>query len=401
MSNSPDKHKTGTLLAHLGRQSDATFGSVNPPVYHASTILFDTLDAYESKNPSLWPHKPSYGRSGTPTSFALEDAVAELEGGDRSFLFCSGLAAIAVTLLALVEAGGHALICDACYGPVRRFCDGVLARFGVEVEYYDPLIGAGIAARFKANTQVVHLESPGSLTFEMLDVPAIAAAAAAAGIPTMMDNSWATFLNFKPLEHGIDVSVQAGTKYLVGHSDAMFGVVTCTRRTEAMLNRTVRHLGQCAGPDDVYLALRGLRTLAVRLPRHQDTALALCRWLAGRAEVDRVLWPALPDDPGHEIWRRDFAGASGLFGIVLARPYSDAALGAMLNGLELFGIGSSWGGFESLMIRTRPEEGRTATTWTAPGPCLRVHAGLEDPDDLIADLDAGFERLAEAAGASS
>jgi len=401
MTKRPHKHKTQTLLAHLGRPSDDAFGAVNPPVYHASTILFDTLEAYEAKNSSLWPRKPSYGRLGTPTSFALEEAVAELEGGSRSFLFCSGLAAIAATLLALVEAGGHALICDACYAPVRRFCDGVLARLGVEVEYYDPLIGAGIAALFKANTQVVHLESPGSLTFEMQDVPAIASAAAAAGIPTMMDNSWATFINFKPLERGIDISVQSGTKYLVGHSDAMFGVATCNRKTEAKLGRTVRQLGQCAGPDDVYLALRGLRTMAVRLPRHQETALALCRWLAARAEVDRVLCPALPDDPGHEIWRRDFAGASGLFGVILARPYSDAALGAMLNGLELFGIGSSWGGFESLMIRSRPEEGRTATAWTAPGPCLRIHAGLEDPDDLIADLDAGFERLAEAAGAST
>lgn len=396
MSKRPRKRKTATLLAHLGRVPDASFGAVNPPVYHASTILFDSLEAYEARNPNLWPRKPSYGRTGTPTSFALEDAVAELEGGHRSFLLCSGLAALSVTLLALVETGGHALICDACYGPLRRFCDATLARLGVEIEYYDPLIGAGIAALFKANTQVVHLESPGSLTFEMQDVPAIAAAARTAGVPTVMDNTWATFLNFKPLEHGVDISVQAGTKYLIGHSDAMFGVVTCTWETEATLSRTVRLLGQCAGPDDVYLALRGLRTMAVRLPRHQDTALAVGRWLAARAEVDRVLYPALPGDPGHEIWRRDCAGASGLFGVVLARPFSDAALGAMLNGLELFGIGSSWGGFESLMIRTRPEDGRTATTWTAPGPCLRIHAGLEDPDDLIADLEAGFERLAAA-----
>jgi cystathionine beta-lyase len=400
MSKRPRKRKPATQLAHLGRLPDASFGAVNPPVYHASTILFDTLEAYEARNPNLWPRKPSYGRTGTPTSFALEDAIAELEGGHRSFLFCSGLAALSVTLLALVETGGHALVCDACYGPVRRFCDVVLARLGVEVEYYDPLIGAGITALFKPNTQVVHLESPGSLTFEMQDVPAIATAARAASIPTMMDNTWATFLNFRPLEHGIDISVQAGTKYLIGHSDAMFGVVICTREIEVPLSRTSRLLGQCAGPDDVYLALRGLRTMAVRLPRHQETALAVGRWLAARPEVDRVLYPALPGGPGHEIWRRDYTGASGLFGVVLARPYSDTALGAMLDGLELFGIGSSWGGFESLIIRTRPEEGRTATTWTAPGTCLRIHAGLEDPDDLIADLEAGFDRLADAAGAS-
>ncbi len=395
MSKRP--RKTETLVAHLGRAPYTSFGAVNPPVYHASTILFDSLEAYETRDPTQRPRAPSYGRSGTPTSFALEDAVAELEGGHRSFLLCSGLAALNVAILSLVASGGHALICDACYAPMRSFCDDLLARVGVAVQYYDPLIGGGISDLFKPNTQMVHLESPGSLTFEMQDVPAIAAAARAAGIPTMMDNTWATFLNFKPLEHGIKVSVQAGTKYLVGHSDAMFGVITCTEELTPRLGRTVRQLGQCAGPDDVYLALRGLRTMAVRLPRHQDNALALCRWLARRPEVDRILYPALPGDPGHEIWRRDFTGASGLFGLVLARPYSDAALGALMNGLELFGIGSSWGGFESLMIRTRPEQGRTATTWTAPGPSLRVHAGLEDPDDLIADLEAGFARLARAA----
>ncbi|MDX1575517.1 MAG: PLP-dependent transferase, partial [Kiloniellales bacterium] len=232
-------------------------------------------------------------------------------------------------------------------------------------------------------------------------VPAIAAAAQTAGIRTLMDNTWATFLNFRPLEHGIDLSVQAGTKYLVGHSDAMFGIITCTEARETDVGRTVRQLGQCVGPDDVYLALRGLRTLGVRLPRHQETALALCRWLAERPEVARVLYPALPGDPGHEIWRRDFAGASGLFGLVLARPYSDAALGAMIDGLELFGIGSSWGGFESLAIRANPEAYRTATHWTAPGPTLRIHAGLEDPGDLISDLEAGFGRLARAAGDGS
>jgi len=396
MSKRP--RKTETLLAHLGRAPHTPFGTVNPPVYHASTILFDSLDAYETKDRAQTQGTRSYGRMGTPTSFALEEAIAELEGGHRSFLLCSGLAALNVAILSLVANGGHALICDAVYHPTRKFCDDLLARLGIEVQYYDPLIGADISSLFKANTQVVHLESPGSLTFDVQDVPAIAAAAKAAGIATVMDNTWATFINFKPLEHGIDVSVQAGTKYLVGHSDAMFGVVTATEEVEEAVRRTTRQLGQCAGPDDIYLALRGLRTLAVRLPRHQETALALCRWLAGRPEVDRVLYPALPGDPGHEIWRRDFAGASGLFGFVLARPYSDAALSAMMDGLELFGMGSSWGGFESLMILTHPERSRTATAWAAPGPSLRIHAGLEDPDDLIADLAAGFERLARAAG---
>ena len=396
MSKRP--RKTETLLAHLGRGRHTSFGTVNPPVYHASTILFDSLNAYETKDRTQTQGTRSYGRVGTPTSFALEEAIAELEGGYRSFLLCSGLAALNVAILSLVASAGHALICDAVYAPTRKFCDGLLARLGIEVQYYDPLIGANISRLFKPNTRVVHLESPGSLTFDVQDVPAIAAAAKAAGVATVMDNTWATFLNFKPLDYGIDVSVQAGTKYLVGHSDAMFGVVTCTEEIEPELRQTTRQLGQCAGPDDVYLALRGLRTLAVRLPRHQVTALALCRWLAGRPEVDRVLYPALPGDPGHEIWRRDFAGATGLFGFVLARPYSEAALGAMMDGLELFGMGSSWGGFESLMILTHPERNRTACSWAAPGPSLRIHAGLEDPDDLIADLAAGFERLARAAG---
>ncbi len=399
MSKRP--RKTETLLAHLGRAPHTSFGAVNPPVYHASTILFDSLNAYETKDRTQTQGTRSYGRVGTPTSFALEEAIAELEGGYRSFLLCSGLAALNVAILSLVASGGHALICDAVYAPTRKFCDGLLARLGIEVQYYDPLIGADISRLFKPNTRVVHLESPGSLTFDVQDVPAIAAAAKAAGVATVMDNTWATFLNFKPLDYGIDVSVQAGTKYLVGHSDAMFGVVTCTEEIEPELRQTTRQLGQCAGPDDVYLALRGLRTLAVRLPRHQETALALCRWLAGRPEVDRVLYPALPGDPGHEIWRRDFAGASGLFGFVLARPYSEAALGAMMDGLELFGMGSSWGGFESLIILTHPERNRTASSWAAPGPSLRIHAGLEDPDDLIADLAAGFERLARAAGDES
>lgn len=390
------ERKPETLLAHLGREPNTPFGLVNPPVCHASTILFETLAEYEVKDRSQAQGTMSYGRAGTPTSFALEEAVAALEGGHRSFLLCSGLAAVTVGLLSVVESGGHALVTDTAYAPSRRFCDGLLARLGVEVEYYDPLIGAGIEGLFRANTQAVFIESPGSLTFEVQDVPAIAAAAKAAGVRTVMDNTWATFLYFKPLDHGIDVSVQSGTKYLVGHSDAMFGVITCGEEIEPRVRSTVKQLGQCAGPDDVYLALRGLRTMAVRLARHQDTALALCRWLAERPEVERVLYPALPGDPGHEIWRRDFTGASGLFGFVLAQPYSSAQLGALVDELALFGIGSSWGGFESLMIRGYPEKIRTAAPWSAPGPTMRIHAGLEDPGDLIADLEAGFERLARA-----
>ncbi len=392
------RHKPETLLAHLGRDYRAHFGLVNPPVCHGSTILFDDVDTFERTDHNQEKSVISYGRGGTPTTFALEETVAEMEGGYRAFALCSGLAAVSVGILSAVDSGGHALICDNIYGPSRRFCSGLLGRLGVEATYYDPLIGAGIESLFQPNTQVVFLESPGSLTFEMQDVPAIVKAAKAAGVRVVMDNTWATFLHFQPLAHGVDISVQAGTKYMVGHADAMFGVITCTEEIEPRLRQTFKQLGQCAAPDDVYLALRGLRTMAVRLARHQQSATEVAKWLQGRAEVDRVLYPALPEDPGHAIWQRDFTGACGLFGIVLSQPYAREVVNAMINGMELFGIGVSWGGFESLLVPSHPEKARSATTWSAPGPSLRIHVGLEDAGDLIADLEAGFERLTRAAG---
>ncbi|MDH3597041.1 MAG: cystathionine beta-lyase, partial [Rhodospirillales bacterium] len=275
----------------------------------------------------------------------------------------------------------------------RKFCDHMLRRLGVETTYYDPLIGAGIAALMRPNTRLVFLESPGSLTFEVQDAPAIAAAAKAAGAAVLMDTTWPASLLCRPFELGVDISIQAGTKYIVGHSDAMLGLITTNEAFEQKVRLAVQELGQCAAPDDVYLALRGLRTLSVRLARHQETGLALARWLAARPEVERVLHPALPGDPGNDLWRRDFSGASGLFGVVLRAPCPRAAVAAMIEGMELFGLGSSWGGFESLMIAAYPERTRSATTWDAPGRTLRIHAGLEHPADLIADLEAGFERF--------
>ncbi len=396
MTKKPDS-RPGTLLAHLGRDPQAHYGLVNTPVCRGSTILFDGLEQYEARDRSQGKSVLSYGRAGTPTTFALQETLAELDGAERGFTLCSGLAAVMAGFLAFAQAGDQVLVCDALYGPTRRFCNQFLTRMGVEVVYYDPLAGAGIAELFRPNTRMIFLESPGSHTFEVQDVPAITAAARSAGLRTVMDNTWATPLFFRPLEHGVDVAVQAATKYLVGHSDAMLGVVTSTAAAEPDVRRAVRSLGQCASPDDIYLALRGLRTLEVRLERHQQSALRIARWLADRPEVDRILYPALPEDPGHAIWRRDFSGASGLFGFVLARPYPRAAVNALVDGLEFFGIGSSWGGFESLMIRTDPAKFRTATRWTAPGPSLRIYVGLEDPEDLVADLDAGFGRLAEAA----
>ncbi len=386
--------KPDTKITHLGRDPASHYGLVNTPVCRGSTILFDHLEDYEVRDRGQAASALSYGRVGTPTAFAFEETIAELDGAERGFAACSGLAAVGMGFLAFAQAGDHVLVCDTAYGPTRRVCNQLLAQIGVEATFYDPLIGADIATLFRPNTRLVFLESPGTATFEVQDVPAIAAAAKAAGVRTVMDNTWATPLLFKPLAHGIDVAVQSATNYLVGHADAMLGIVTCTAEVEPDVRRARRNLGQCASPDDLYLALRGLRSLGVRLARHQETATRLARWLAARPEVDRVLYPALPEDPGHAIWRRDFTGASGLFGFVLARPYPREAVNAMVDGLMLFGIGSSWGSFESLMIRMAPEKSRTATTWTAPGPTLRVHAGLEDADDLTADLEAGFERLA-------
>jgi len=392
------KRRTETLIAHLGRDPKAYHGVVNPPVFHASTILFERLEDFEDRDRLARRRGVTYGRSGTPTTFALEDAVTGLTGGHGTLIVSSGLAAVTCTLLALLKAGDHLLVTDSCYFPTRKFCDEILAGLGIETSYYDPLLGAGIARLIRPETRLVYCEAPGSLTFEMQDIPAIAEAAHAAGAKVAADTTWASPILFRPFEKGCDVAIQAGTKYIVGHSDAMLGTITASEELEPQIRRTNRLLGQCAGPDDVYLALRGLRTLAVRLQRHAESGLAVARWLQQRPEVARVLHPALPDDPGHAIWKRDFLGASGLFGFVLAAPCETPALAAMLDGLELFGLGASWGGYESLVLPGHPENSRSATAWSASGPLLRLHVGLEDPQDLIDDLAAGFERLRCAGG---
>ncbi|MPZ11385.1 MAG: cystathionine beta-lyase [Kiloniellaceae bacterium] len=394
MKNAAARHRE-TLLAHLGRDPASHFGTVNTPVFHASTLLFDSVEAFqEAGRRRLEKGTSSYGRQGTPTTFAFEDTVAALEGGYGGVALSSGLQAVTVVLMSFATAGSHLLMPDSVYYPARRICDELLHRLGVETTYYDPTIGAGIAELIRDNTALVYLEAPGSLTFEMQDVPAIVAAAKAAGVPTAIDNTWATPLFFQPLSLGVDVVLHAATKYLVGHSDAMLGVVVSGEAHYELLRRTSQFLGCAAAPDDVYLGLRGLRTLAVRLDRHQANALRLVEWLGQRPEVDRLLYPALPSDPGHAIWRRDFAGASGLFGFTLKPCKRDAVL-ALINGLELYGIGASWGGYESLILLTDPDAMRSATRWQPAGPTLRIHAGLEHSDDLIADLDAGFARFGE------
>lgn len=383
--------KDDTTLITAGRDSEKSLGAVNLPVYRASTILFPTYAALRAAHP-LQTDKPYYGRRGTPTSWAFADAVAEIEGGSKAWVYPSGLAAIAGALLAFLDKGDHLLTMDSVYEPTRVVCEKLLKKKGVEVDYFDPLIGEGIAALFRPNTAAVFLETPGSLTFETPDVPAIAAVAKSRGATVILDNTWASPLFFKPFSHGVDVSIQAATKYIAGHSDAMLGVATANEAAWPRLRDAAGVLGQCAGPDDVFLGLRGLRTLGVRLRRHQETALTLAAWLEARPEVRRVLYPALPSDPGHAIWTRDFSGASGLFGVAFERT-SETAIAAMLDGFKHFGIGYSWGGFESLALPAWPSRGRTATTWRDPEPILRLHAGLEDVDDLIADLDAGLARF--------
>ena len=388
MSKRTKKQKDLTRLVHAGRDPACQHGFVNTPIYRGSTVLFPSMAAIEANDQDF-----TYGRLGTPTVKALEEAIAELEGGHRTLLTPSGLSAIATALLAFVSAGDEVLVVDSVYRPARRFCDNVLKRLGVTITYYDPLIGAGIERLITKKTKIVFTKSPGSQTFEVQDIPAIAAAAHDAGAVVILDNTWATPLYFKPFAHGADVSIQAATKYIGGHADIMLGAITMNERTSAAVAKVHEDLGLCTGPEDVYLGLRGLRSLGVRLERHQKSGLELARWLAARPEVARVIHPALPTDPGHALWQRDFTGASGLFSIVL-KMVSRAKLAAMLDGLSLFGMGYSWGGFESLILPFDPSTYRTATEWPVAGPALRLHIGLEDTDDLKADLDAGFARLA-------
>jgi cysteine-S-conjugate beta-lyase len=378
--------KAETMLVTAGRDTKAQKGFVNPPVVHGSTVLYPTAD-------DLHAHRAEYqyGRHGTPTTRALQEALMALEGPQCAGVGIapSGLSAITTTLLAVLKSGDHLLVCDNVYRPSRNFCNGLLARYGVEITYFDPLIGAGITELFRSNTKALLVEAPGSQSFEMPDIPAIASIAHARGAVVIDDNTWATPLFHRSLDHGVDISIQATTKYIGGHSDIMFGTISANAKTWPTIAESTRLLGVCAGPDDVFLAIRGLRTLSVRLAHHHRSGLEMARWLTARPEVMRVLHPALEDDPGHAIWKRDFTGASGLFSVVL-RPAPQKSVDAMLNTLTLFGMGYSWGGFESLVIPFDCAGYRTATKWSPGGPTLRFHIGLENVEDLKADLARGF-----------
>ena len=393
-SPTPARHLDTTVVTG-GRDPASYHGFVNPPVYHASTVLYPSAEDFVAHRARY-----QYGRRGTPTTEALEVAVQELEGPRCAgvALLPSGLAAIAAALLSVLKAGDNLFVTDSAYGPTRAFCDQMLSRLGITTTYYDPLIGGAIATLLAPNTRAVFIESPGSLSFEMQDVAAIAEAAHGKDALVLMDNTWATPLYFRALDFGVDLSIQAGTKYIGGHSDVMLGTVSANSVTAAGLKNTVRLNGWCVGPDDMYLGQRGLRTLAVRLDRHYRSGVAVARWLEQRPEVLRLLHPAFASHPGHALWKRDFTGASGLFSVVL-KPVPQKAVYAFLDTLELFGIGASWGGYESLAIPFDCSNVRTATRWAPGGPAVRFHIGLEAVEDLLADLERGFAALAVAAQA--
>lgn len=383
----PNKYRPATSLVLAGRSPFEHEGFVNTPLYRGSTILYETHD-------DLIHHRGNYhyGRRGTPTTDALASALTELEGGAGVLLTPSGLSAIGTALLSVVKSGDHILVSDSAYRPTRTICDGILKRLGVETTYFDPLIGDGISSLFKANTTAVFLEAPGSQSFEMSDIPLLANAARKHGAVSLMDNTWATPLFFRPHASGVDISIQAGTKYLGGHSDINLGTISCTKAVYQRVLQTHGDLGINPGPEDVYLALRGLRTMAVRLDRHMESGLRVAKWLQARPEVLSVLHPALETDLGYAIWKRDFTGACGLFSFIL-KPSAEKNVGAFFDSLSLFGMGFSWGGFESLAIPFDCSSYRTATKWNPGGPAVRLHIGLEDPNDLIEDLETGLAKL--------
>lgn len=382
-----------TKMVHVGRGAVEHEGTVNLPVHRASTILSPDVESYIHRfdGDNVFTNI-TYGANGTHNARALREAIGALEDGAHCIVTSSGLSCITMTLSALLGAGDHALITDSAYGPTRTFCKSVLSRYGIETTFYNPLMGADVESLIRENTRLIFVEAPGSLTFEMQDIPAIAAAARKYNLVSVMDNTWATSMFFSPLEHGIDVSLQAATKYIAGHSDLVIGAI-CTA-SERLFRQIADHsktFGDVAGPDECYLALRGLRTLGVRLERQQRSALLVAKWLSQRSEVKRVFFPPLPDDPGHAIWRRDFSGSSSLFGMALRAD--DHTAKRWVDALQLFAIGSSWGGFESLVAFNYMAGLRESTPWTDTTYLLRMHIGLEDPQDLIEDLDNAFNTI--------
>jgi cystathionine beta-lyase len=385
--------KKETQIVSLGRDKKWTKGVVNPPVFRASTMLFETMEEMRFAAKNKANGEMFYGRRGGPTHFAFQAAIAELEGGAGTALYPSGTAAISGSLLSFLKAGDHLLMVDTVYEPTRALCDTLLAGYGIETSYYDPLIGAGIEELIRPNTKVLFLESPGSITMEVQDVPTLSAVAHRHGLIVMLDNTWASPINSRPFELGVDISIQAATKYIVGHSDVMMGTATANEALWPQLRENSYLLGQCTSPDDVYLASRGLRTLAVRMTQHEQNALKVANWLATRPEVDHIRHPAFASCPGHEFFKRDFSAANGLFSFVLKEGDLQSVT-ALVENMHHFKMGFSWGGYESLILGVFGiDKMRTATSWDSSKPLIRVHIGLENADDLIADLEAGFARF--------
>jgi len=385
--------KTETKVVSAGRASKWTNGVVNPSVQRASTVVFESVKQMNAAATQKTNQVLFYGRRGTTTSFAFSDAMVELEGGAGCALYPSGTAAITNAIISVVKTGDHILMVDNVYEPTRDYCEKILAKLGITTTYYDPLIGVGIDALIQDNTSLIFLESPGSITMEIQDVSGISKVAHKHGCIVMIDNTWGAAVNFQPFDHGVDISVQAATKYIVGHSDVMLGTATAVENYWPLVRENSYIMGQCTSPDDLYLALRGIRTLNVRLKQHQVSALKIAQWLATRPEVETVLHPALPTCPGHEFFERDFNGSNGLFSFVLNKG-SQAAITALLDGMEYFKMGYSWGGFESLILAiSNVQSMRTVTKWRYEFPLIRLHVGLENVDDLIEDLNKGFERF--------
>ncbi len=391
--------KFRTQLSHLGRRTKHEHGFVNPPLLRGSTVLTPTVAMRKELQAKRGEQVMTYGTGGSATHWALEDTIAAIEGGTRCYIVGTGLAAVTVPLLVFLKAGDHLLMPDHVYGPARNFASGMLTKFGVETTYYDPCItGENLSKLMRPNTAVVYTESPGSHTFEVQDIPAIAAAAHAGGAKVLMDNTWGIH-HFQPFKHGVDVSIQAATKYLAGHSDVLIGSITVNNDDDWMaLHTGARQLGQLSSPDDCWLTLRGIRTMGVRLTAQMEAAMQIAHWLRHRPEVAQVLHPGLPGAPGHEIWKRDFTGACSLFGVEFKPSFSPESTHAFVEALELFGIGASWGGYESLAVPTTGNITRTAGTGQFAGPLVRIHIGLEDVDDLIADIDQALGVMRKFAG---
>jgi cystathionine beta-lyase len=388
------KYGFSTRLSHAGRAGTHVHGFVNPAVHRGSTVLFPNCQMRKDGARHRFEQYMTYGTQGGPTHHALEDVIAEIEGGTRALIVGTGLAAVAVPLLAYLKAGEHCLVPDSVYGPARNICDQLLRKWGIQTSYYDPTIApAALRDLLRPETRVLYTESPGSHTFELQDIPALAEVAHAHGAKVLMDNTWGIH-HFQPFTKGVDVSIQALTKYVGGHSDVLLGSVTVNNEADWQAVRgTASLLGQYASPDDVWLALRGVRTMAVRLKQQAASGLEVARWLAARPEVKQVLHPALPNHPQHELWKRDFTGACSLFGVVFQPRYTVDDVARFIDSLRLFGIGASWGGFESLCILSTGNVTRTAGSGDFGGPMARIHVGLEDPQDLIADLDQALARL--------